>query len=126
MFNKRVLPLLLRFFVGLTFPLSAVITLSRLPVYFDVHIPIWIVVISATLSAPATLAFQVYRRFLRHRRAAAALGAVEPPVIRGRWLGNIDVLIMWMYAFYNRYPGNLNFPIFAQLSFELRVSCLPG
>ena len=125
MFNKRVLPSLLPFFVGLTFPPSAIVVWFRFLAYFGVLAPVWIVIVGALASVPVSLAVRGYWRQLRYRRTATGVGALVPPVLEGRWPGNVDILMIWLDNFNNRYPGNVIVLILSCQSLNMRISCLP-
>ena len=119
MSNKRVWPVLLRLSFGISFPPLVVLTLFRLlSAFFNVQVPLWIVISSALLSTPVTIVGRGHLSQLRYRRAAAAAGAVLPPIFQGKWPGNVDIIMALLDNFHNRYPGNL---VFVVLTLHCRV-----
>jgi hypothetical protein len=108
MFNKAVLPLFLSFLFGLTFPPVAVLVLFRLASSFsNIHVPIWVVVLLALLSSPITLATRGYLKLFRDRHDAALMGAVLPPLFKGTWPGNVNLIINSLSNFHVKYLGHL-------------------
>ncbi|KIK67201.1 hypothetical protein GYMLUDRAFT_37268 [Collybiopsis luxurians FD-317 M1] len=58
------------------------------------------------LSLPVLFTGRILLRDLKHKRHAAALGARPVPKVRGKWIGNLDVLKMMMDNFYAGYPAD--------------------
>ncbi|KAF5393251.1 hypothetical protein D9757_000767 [Collybiopsis confluens] len=60
----------------------------------------------SAVSIPALFAFLILLRDARHRWHAAALGARMVPKVRGKWIGNLDILKMMLDNHYRGYPAD--------------------
>lgn len=76
-----------------------------LKVYFNLPVPTWSLVAGISAGVPLMLAARIGIDDFKQRRRAAALGARMVPRVRGRWLGNIDVLMTVMRNANGGYPG---------------------
>ena len=103
-------------------PPSAVLLLFEFLINrHGIDIPGWLAFISAILSLPAALSAGIVWSKYRIRREAAAVGAMMPPEVSGRWPGNIDIVFKVMKEFYNGYPGEqLNLLISGKSTVNLR------
>ena len=59
---------------------------------FGIFIPTWVIVTGTCLGIPIVMLVSVVWDEIHQRRRAAALGARLVPRVKGRWIGNIDVL----------------------------------
>ena len=105
-FNPSALWPVLRFVRNLVLLPSAIVVLPRLVSYFcGIKIQLWTIVLMATLCLPIAFIIIVLWDLYSVHRAAAALGAVMPPALRGKWPGNIDMLLAFFEEFNTGYPG---------------------
>lgn len=104
--NTSVFPHLIGFFLNVSLPPITVIALSRLALMiYNVEIQTWLITLAVLFSVPISFTIRNSWRTLRHRRAAAAMGAVLAPRARGKYPGNFDLLLQGMDLFQNGYPG---------------------
>lgn len=96
----------LLFFVFL--PLGSSVCLRRLTSLFDVVLPKWIVISLSIVILPLYATIRSICREVLQRREAAAMGARLVPRAKGKWPGNIDILIEQMARWNTGYPGKLS------------------
>lgn len=97
---------LTRAFVSLLLPCT-IIALVRLAVaiQFNVVIPVWALFATGVLSLPFIAVIRRSYTLWYHSRRASALGARLAPCVRGKWIGNLDVLISAVKKNRWSYPG---------------------
>lgn len=97
-------------FLSLLFPCTTLVGIRVvLNYHFDFPIPIWSLVAIIGTGVPLVLVARIGFDDFTQRRRAAALGARMVPRIRGRWLGNLDVLMTMLRNETYGYPGNVSF-----------------
>ncbi|KAJ7935560.1 cytochrome P450 monooxygenase pc-1 [Mycena leptocephala] len=74
---------------------------------FGIHVAAWVLICAASASLPVYTTLRLTLKHLQHRRAVAAIGArLAPTSTRGKWPGNLDLLMdmqkIWKYG----YPGD--------------------
>ena len=82
----------------------AVYLVYRVASYHNITFPFWVWIIAAVLSEPLTLAARVSFKYCSYRFRAARLGAVLPPAIVGKEIGEYDVLRGILEIFKSGYP----------------------
>ncbi|EMD40964.1 hypothetical protein CERSUDRAFT_111537 [Gelatoporia subvermispora B] len=87
----------------------AVIFFSSVILYyvFDVQLSMLLCSVIWILVLPLFYACRVWLKFRSHRRAAARLGAVLPPVLEGELPGNFDILTKLLESFSTGYLGDI-------------------
>ena len=78
--------------------------------HFGIFIRKRVVVGAIVLAIPIITTVRVVWAQIKKRRRAAALGAQVVPVVSGKWLGNLDVLIQLVNNIRYGYPGKLKWP----------------
>jgi len=78
--------------------------------HFGIFIRKRVVVGAIVLAIPIITTVRVVWAQIKKRRRAAALGAQVVPMVSGKWLGNLDVLIQLVNNFRYGYPGELKWP----------------
>lgn len=73
--------------------------------YAGCAIPVWAVCIGALATIPLVIGLVISFRRWRVSRAAERHGATFAPKVKGRWLGNLDVLKDVLHSFRTGYPG---------------------
>ncbi|KAF7314205.1 hypothetical protein MKEN_00892700 [Mycena kentingensis (nom. inval.)] len=74
---------------------------------FDIAIPNWALAAATVTGLPLFVCLRVLLRDWRHAREAAALGArLAPTSTRGKWPGNLDMLLEMMKIWEHGYPGD--------------------
>ncbi|KAJ7645438.1 cytochrome P450 [Mycena polygramma] len=94
-------------FLGI--PIACAITVIRRValVTYGTLIPTWLLICGFGAGVPLYTAFRLTLTQLHHRRAAAALGArLSPTSSRGKWPGNLDLLMEMQTIWKNGYPGD--------------------
>ncbi|KAH9894448.1 cytochrome P450 monooxygenase pc-2 [Cubamyces lactineus] len=103
------LQFLLRHSLTALVPAMVVWFLLRFLVFQSLHIEHWgvhvVLVLITLLSVPSTHAIRIIYRNARAQRAAEGAGAVLPPRLDGRLLGNRDLLQERLEKFKNGYMG---------------------
>ncbi|TBU32981.1 cytochrome P450 monooxygenase pc-2 [Dichomitus squalens] len=101
------LPLILQALSINALPVAVVITASRfLYIHNNVKIPTTLVVLAALVSIPAVYAARIIYRSWSIKRRAARMGAVLPPVWKGKSFGSLDVLKYGLELVRKGYPGD--------------------
>ncbi|KAH8119743.1 cytochrome P450 monooxygenase pc-1 [Phellopilus nigrolimitatus] len=59
---------------------------------FDLELPAWLIILLLSSSLPLTAVLKLLRSNLQSKWEAEALGAVPPPIVKGRLPGNVDTL----------------------------------
>lgn len=67
--------------------------------------PLWALVFLTYSSGPVIFILQKHYLSLRDQRDAAALGARIFPKVKGKWIGNFDILTMMKHNWNFGYPG---------------------
>lgn len=76
-----------------------------LGVFGGVHVP-WVVKwITILTSSPVSIVARGIRDIRRIKREAQAIGAARVPIVRGKKIGNIDILQEFVEIFRSGYPG---------------------
>ncbi|KAF8208856.1 cytochrome P450 monooxygenase pc-3 [Mycena galopus ATCC 62051] len=91
------------------FPVACGITVVRQVAakIFDIQISTWILIFLSAASIPVYTTLYLTLRNRHHRREAAKLGArLAPTPSRGKWPGNIDLLIEMQKIWKHGYPGD--------------------
>ncbi|TBU49014.1 cytochrome P450 monooxygenase pc-2 [Dichomitus squalens] len=101
------LPLILQALSINALPVAVIITASRfLYIHNNVKIPTTLVVLAALVSIPAVYAARIIYRSWSIKRRAARMGAVLPPVWKGKSFGSLDVLKYGLELVRKGYPGD--------------------
>ncbi|KAF9007215.1 CYP63 cytochrome P450 monooxygenase-like protein [Cyathus striatus] len=88
-------------------PVFGAVAIGRLSsTHYGVEIPTWMLLTASVLSFPAIAAIRIVTTQIKHRRQAAAVGARLPPAIKGKLVGNFDVMMTLMKNFKNGYIGD--------------------
>lgn len=74
----------------------------------DVRIPTWIVLFGSLVIVPIKAGIRVFLKERRDRQEAAAMGAQMVPKVRGKLLGNLDIVRKVKEAWATGYPGAYN------------------
>ena len=86
--------LLFKTAVGLSLPSVLLVTFSKLArSHFGIVVPTWLLWTLCLTSAPFIVACTVWFNILREKYGAWRLGAQPLPRLRGRWFGDIDLLL---------------------------------
>ncbi|KAJ7780558.1 cytochrome P450 [Mycena maculata] len=94
------------FMVGIPVAFVAV-AIRQLALMAGVLIPTWILTSGALAGIPLYTALRLTVRHLYHLREAAAMGArLAPTSNRGKWPGNLDMLIEMQKLWRTGYPGD--------------------
>jgi len=93
--------LLTRQILALLVPVFVAIVVHQI----NVFIPIWLLVLATISSLPIYSAVGIFIQLILERRRAAAAGARLAPLVRGKLIGNVDILHVMMNNFKNGYPG---------------------
>ncbi|KAF7346208.1 hypothetical protein MSAN_01847700 [Mycena sanguinolenta] len=74
---------------------------------FDVQIPTWMLLCVSAAGLPLIATLRLTLKHLHHSREAARLGArLAPTSSRGKWPGNLDLLIEMQKIWKHGYPGD--------------------
>ncbi|KAJ7254379.1 cytochrome P450 [Mycena haematopus] len=90
-------------------PVACAVTVIRrvLVTVFDIQIPTWILLCISATSVPLYTTLHLTFRHVYHSYAAARLGArLAPTSTRGKWPGNLDLLIEMQEIWKHGYPGD--------------------
>lgn len=71
----------------------------------DYHIPTWVVLTGSFIIIPIFTTARIWYLDVKHARHAAALGARFVPRVKGKWFGNLDVLLEMRENWQRGYPG---------------------
>ncbi|KAF9267504.1 cytochrome P450 [Marasmius fiardii PR-910] len=74
--------------------------------YLNLHLPSWAYIGFAVLCLPTVLFIHVISREVRQRTEAHKMGARLAPRVAGKWLGNLDVIVMMHKYWQHGYPGD--------------------
>ncbi|PFH46977.1 hypothetical protein AMATHDRAFT_198725 [Amanita thiersii Skay4041] len=74
--------------------------------YYDIDVPTWVVVLSSVLAFPGASLARVLWKEIKDRRDAAAIGAQVVPKVRGKKVGNLDILQTMKEVWDSGYPGD--------------------
>jgi hypothetical protein len=87
-------------------PVFSAVALQRILVLLDVStLPIWVYMVILVISVPSYVAFRVRHRTLSDLRDADAMGARLVPPVRGKLIGNIDIIPQMINSFKHGYIG---------------------
>lgn len=118
--NTSVLPFTLRFCVSLALPPLAVYFASRLILLVsEFRVNGWLLALAGLVSVPVNFFSRALWISLRDHREAAALGARLPPYVKGKLIGNYDIMSGLFEEFYNGYPGGVLYLTFSNASEQL-------
>ncbi|EPT04095.1 hypothetical protein FOMPIDRAFT_1022169 [Fomitopsis schrenkii] len=92
--------------------------------YAGCAIPVWAVCIGALATIPLVIGLVISFRRWRVSRAAERHGATFAPKVKGRWLGNLDVLKDVLHSFRTGYPGDILRQLFIELGPTYRLNVL--
>ncbi|KAF7759664.1 hypothetical protein Agabi119p4_11359 [Agaricus bisporus var. burnettii] len=103
-------------FVFLSIPVFGFIALGKAHEYTGGRaLPTWVLVSAGIASIPVYAVSRVVTTRLRHKREAAAMGAKMVPVVRGKWLGNADVVKVMIHNATHGYPADGLAELFGEL-----------
>jgi len=95
-----------RTFLSLLFPCIVIATVRFiLDDHFGIFIPKRIVIATTVLGIPIITTIRLGWVQIKRRRRAAVLGARVPPMVTGKWLGNLDLLKEIANNIKHGYPG---------------------
>ncbi|KAF9007213.1 CYP63 cytochrome P450 monooxygenase-like protein [Cyathus striatus] len=77
--------------------------------------PVWPLFVASLLSFPFEIMIRIIVTEIRHRKEAAAVDARMVPRVKGRWIGNLDVLNGLRTNFWYGYPADDMFPRVTEL-----------
>lgn len=97
-------PFLFRLLLIFSTPPFAVYLVYRLASSHDVIFSTWTWILAAVASGPLFYSVRISLKYRSFHRGAARRGAVLPPDLSGRWVGNWDILTGILDAFSNGYP----------------------
>ncbi|KAG2139813.1 cytochrome P450 [Suillus bovinus] len=80
--------------------------LARLATKSGISLPPWILLLGATSSLPIGFALRILYVSIMRRRQAARMGACLASPLRGKQLGNLDIMLALVHQFNNGYPGD--------------------
>ncbi|KAJ7175781.1 cytochrome P450 [Mycena filopes] len=93
--------------LGIPLACAATVVRQLTAVTLDIVLPAWLLISVSCASLPVFAALRLTIKHLRHRREAAAIGARLAPVgSRGRWPGNLDLVIEFQKISETGYPGD--------------------
>ncbi|KAK7029845.1 cytochrome P450 monooxygenase [Favolaschia claudopus] len=85
---------ILKFIPKLLFPPGlAYLACTNAPTIRTLSIPLWGRILAAVLAPPVWAAIRALYVHVREEREIRALGAVRVPVVKGKWLWNLDLLL---------------------------------
>lgn len=93
-------------FLGL-FLYGAVTSRRLLEQHANVVVPTSLFVVISVVSLPGLITCRVLFRTWKHNREAAKLGARIAPKVKGKWIGNLDILWQMMDNYWTGYPGSV-------------------
>lgn len=93
-------------FLGI-FSVGAVTSRHLLEQYASISVPTWLFLTISVTSLPGIITCRILYKDWRDRREAARLGARLAPKMKGKWIGNLDILRDMVNNFWTGYPGTL-------------------
>uniref|UniRef100_A0A0W0FZY7 SET domain-containing protein n=1 Tax=Moniliophthora roreri TaxID=221103 RepID=A0A0W0FZY7_MONRR len=96
---------LFKLLVLLSIPPIATILFKKLLDFIDIHIPTWLYILAAALCLPAYAMTASVLKEDRQRREANTMGARLAPKVKGKWPGNVDIIVEALQKFRFGYPG---------------------
>ncbi|KAI0774073.1 cytochrome P450 monooxygenase pc-3 [Fomes fomentarius] len=100
-------PFLFRLLLIVSTPPVAVYLVYRLASSHDIIFSTWTWILAAVASGPLFYSARISLKYRSFHRGAAHRGAVLPPDLSGRWIGNWDILTGILDAFLNGYPSDM-------------------
>jgi hypothetical protein len=89
-------------------PVAAVVVKKFLDLV-NIHLPIWLCILTATLCLPLYIGASVHLENRRQKLEAAAMGARFAPFLKGKWPANLDIVVESLQKFWHGYPGSVPF-----------------
>ncbi|KAJ7784649.1 cytochrome P450 monooxygenase pc-1 [Mycena metata] len=92
---------------GVPLACTAIVVRQFATATWGIFIPTWILVSVSCASVPLLGALRLTLKHFRHQREAAALGARLAPIsLRGKWPGNLDLVMEFQRIVETGYPGD--------------------
>jgi hypothetical protein len=87
-------------------PPASVYTISRLAGhFFQLHVPLWAVILASVLSFPAVITFGILYNLHINEREAAKHGAILPPCPPDKYIGGLERLQRNVSSYEHGYIG---------------------